>query len=100
MFSFFVLSLGAYMLLLGTNDKNKIEKYPSGYELKKELRQIPIYEYDVATLNYDLIEDYIFREYVYTFEIAGGYTREVALRKALYKYIKTYNILDKKYKIG
>ncbi len=104
MFSFFVLSLGAYMLLLGTNDKNELgncsKKYPSGYELKKELRKIPIYEYDVATLNYDLIEEYIFREYVYTFEIAGGYTREVALRKALDKYIKTYNILDKKYKIG
>lgn len=70
-----------------------------GYELKRQLRKTIIYDYDITNLNYDLIEDYIFRDYVYNFEKNSGYSRDVALRKALYKYIKVYDILDNKYKL-
>ncbi len=106
MFNFFIFSLCAYaVIVIVGGDKNKnvcsneYNNYPSGYELKRQLRVIPIYEYDISNLNYDLIEEYIFRDYVYNFEKNSGYSREGALRKALDKYIKTYNILDKKYKI-
>jgi hypothetical protein len=82
----------------GDKGSKKYSNYPSGYELKRQLRNIVIYEYDVSNLNYDLIEEYIFRDYVYNFEKISGYCREVALRKALDKYIRVYGILDKKYK--
>lgn len=94
MFNFFIISLSAYALVtIFGDDKRKNEsskKYPNGYELKRELRNITIYDYDVSTLNYDLIEDYIFRDYVYNYEKNSGYSRETALRKALNKYIEVY----------
>ncbi len=76
MFNLFVFSLGALVAVkyvLG-NDKENIEKgnnYPSGYELKRELRDIAIYSIDKALINIDLIEEYIFRDYVYTYEKLG-----------------------------
>lgn len=94
MFNFFIISLGVYALVSFTGDNKSSKKssnnYPTGYELKRELRNIPIYDYDVSSLNYDLIEEYIFRDYVYNYEKNSGYTRETALRKSLNKYINIY----------
>lgn len=105
MFDFFIISLSTFIVLkyIGKNNEeiiysNECNNYPSGYELKNQLRKTIIYDYDITNLNYDLIEEYIFRDYVYNFEINSGYSRDVALRKALDKYIRVYNILDKKYK--
>lgn len=105
MFDFFIISLSTFIVLkyIGKNNEektysNECNNYPSGYELKNQLRKTIIYDYDITNLNYDLIEEYIFRDYVYNFEINSGYSRDVALRKALDKYIGVYNILDKKYK--
>ena len=94
MFNFFIISLGVYALVTITGDNKSSKKsnssYPSGYELKRELRNITIYDYDVSSLNYDLIEEYIFKDYVYNYEKNSGYPRETALRKALTKYINIY----------
>lgn len=94
MINFVFISLGVYALVktIGDNKSSNrsSNKYPSGYELKRELRNIAIYDYDVSSLNYDLIEEYIFRDYVYNFEKNSGYSRETALRKALTKYINIY----------
>lgn len=99
MFNFFLFALSALMIVGvgekngGNNSNNKSNNYPSGYELKRQLRNTIIYDYDITSLNYDLIEEYIFRDYVYNFEKNSGYTRDVALRKALDKYIKVYGIM-------
>ncbi len=76
MFNLFVFSVGALVVVkyVFGNDKENIEKennYPSGYELKRELRDIAIYSIDKALINIDLIEEYIFRDYVYTYEKLG-----------------------------
>lgn len=65
-----------------------------GYELKRELRNIPLYDLgiEIQNINIDAIENYIFRDYVYNYEKISGYTREVALRKALKKYMSNFNI--------
>lgn len=94
---FFLFSLSALMIVGGLEKDNKCSNnnsssYPSGYELKRQLRNTIIYDYDISNLNYDLIEEYIFRDYVYNYEKNSGYTRDVAIRKALDKYIKTYGI--------
>lgn len=96
MFNFFLFALSALMIV-GIGEKNESNNnsnnYPSGYELKRQLRKTIIYDYDITSLNYDLIEEYIFRDYVYNFEKVSGYSRDVAIRKALDKYIKTHGIL-------
>jgi len=104
MFNFFLFALSALMIV-GIGEKNESNNnsnnYPSGYELKRQLRKTIIYDYDITSLNYDLIEEYIFRDYVHNFEKVSGYSRDVAIRnsrdvairKALDKYIKTYGIL-------
>lgn len=66
--------------------------YHHGYELKQELRKIPLYGIEIQNINLEAIENYIFRDYVYHFEKVSGYTREVALRKALKKYMENFNI--------
>ena len=63
-----------------------------GYELKQELRKIPLYGIEIQNINIEAIENYIFSEYVYHYERVSGYTREVALRKALKKYMNNFNI--------
>lgn len=97
MFYFFLFSLSALMIVGGLEENKKCSNnesnYPSGFELKRQLRNTIIYDYDITSLNYDLIEEYIFRNYVYNFEKISGYTRDVAIRKALDKYVKTYGIL-------
>ena len=93
MIYFIFISFGAMIATFLTKENySKYNSYHSGYELKKELRNIVIYEYDIVNINIELVEEYIFRDYVYYYEIISGYTREVALRKALDKYIHIFNL--------
>lgn len=62
----------------------------AGFQLKRELRKIPLYELEKERSNIDYIEEFIFREYVFYYEKYCSYCREVALRKALNKYVKVY----------
>ncbi len=74
-------------------DDNKEDKndFPTGYELLKELREINMPGYDLWKYDLFSFDSYIFREYVYTYEVTGGNTREVALRRAFEKYVNTHN---------
>ena len=58
---------------------SKYSNYPSGYELKRQLRDIEIYDIDTYSVNYDLIEEQIFKDYVFDYEINHGYSREISL---------------------
>ena len=73
---------------------SKYNNYPSGYELKRELRDIEIYDIDTYLINYDLIEEQIFKDYVFDYEINHGYSREISLRKALKRYIEVFKIYN------
>lgn len=89
----FVMVAGAVAIVLNGEDKcnnTRTQSYPSGLQLKRELRNTINYNHDIYNINFDLIEDYIFRDYVYDYEKNHGYTREIALRKALDKYIKLF----------
>lgn len=93
MIYFIFISFGAMIATFFTKENcSKYNNYPSGYELKRELRNLVIYEYDVLNINIESMEEYIFRDYVYYYEIISGYTREIALRKALDKYIHIFNL--------
>ena len=72
---------------------SKYNSYSSGYELKRKLRDIEIYDIDKYLLNYDLIQEQIFKDYVYDYEINHGYSREISLRKALKRYIEVFKIM-------
>lgn len=95
LFSFVILG-GAFAIILnGKNNSNNIQNksYPTGLELKRELRKTMNYNHDINNINFDLIEEYIFKDYVYDYEKNYGYTREIALRKALDKYIRVFGNL-------
>ncbi|MDO4283511.1 MAG: hypothetical protein Q4D02_07735 [Clostridia bacterium] len=85
---FFCLFLGV-ICLFGT-PKDKEKEYPKGMELLKELRKIGMPNRNLCTFNMEKIDPYIFREYVYRYEVLGGYSREVALRFAFEKYKEDY----------
>lgn len=88
-----VISILALAFIFKDNISNsKYNNYPSGYELKRELRDIEIYDIDTYLINYDLIEEQIFKDYVFDYEINHGYSREIALRKALKRYIEVFKI--------
>lgn len=94
MFQFFIISLSLLLVVGGIkssnsyNNKNKKDyskssiQYPSGYELKNELRNIPIYEYDISNLNLDSIENFIFRDYVYNYEINRWIYKRSSFKKS------------------
>ena len=62
--------------------------------LKRQLRDIEIYDIDTYSVNYDLIEEQIFKDYVFDYEINHGYSREISLRKALKRYIEVFKIYN------
>lgn len=89
MFNFFIISLSLYLIICGGKENNKkskdcsnISSYPSGYELKNELRTIPIYDYDISNLNFESIENYVFRDYVYNFEKNRRIYKRNSLKKS------------------
>ena len=93
MFYVVIISFGALICTYLTKEScNKYNNYPSGYELKRELKNVILYEYDLLNINIELIEEYIFRDYVYNYEVISGYTREIALKKALDKYIHVFDL--------
>lgn len=74
-----------------TNDKyQKQNEYPNGMELLEELKEIELQEINVCTFNFERIDPYIFREYVYRYEIIGGDSRKIALIRAFESYRKDY----------
>lgn len=86
--------LGAVVLLMISlvtiPNKNANEEYPNGTELLKELRKVYIHGINLYTFNMEKIDPFIFREYVYRYEVIGGFSREIALRKAFEEYKKDY----------
>lgn len=89
-----VVSFGIILLLmvstLKTDENGKEEKYPKGTYLLKELKNIYTYDNSIYIFNMERIDPYIFRDYVYRYEIIAGFSREVALRKAFEKYKKDF----------
>ncbi len=86
-------------LIFSKDTKKDVDKheeiyknYPSGTELIKELNCISIIQHDKYKLDYYLIDPYIFREYVYKYEMVSGLSREVSLKRALDEYLSKYNI--------
>lgn len=93
MFYLGIISIFTLAFVLKDNiSSSKYNNYPSGYELKRQLRDIEIYDVDTYLLNYDLIEEQIFKDYVYDYEINHGYSREISLRKALKRYVEVFKI--------
>ena len=68
-------------------NKNTDEEYPKGTELLKELKKVYIHGENLYTFNMEKIDPYIFREYVYRYEVIGGFSRDVALKKAFEEYL-------------
>lgn len=90
-----IISLFALAFICkGSISNSKYSNYPSGYELKRQLRDIEIYDIDTYSVNYDLIEEQIFKDYVFDYEINHGYSREISLRKALKRYIEVFKIYN------
>ena len=96
---FSVITIGGAIAIILNGENNNTNKqsksYPTGLELKRELRRTINYNHDIWSINMDLIEDYVFRDYVYDYEKNHGYIREIALRKALDKYIRVFGNLKK-----
>lgn len=84
----FSLILLMMIYTLKTNERE--EKYPKGTSLLKELKKIYTYDNSIYIFNMERIDPYIFRDYVYRYEIIAGFNREVALRKAFEKYKKDF----------
>lgn len=83
----FIAGIILIKYLVGANDK---KSYPKGKELLNQLQKIGIQGTNFYTFNIELIDPYIFRDYVYRYEMIGGYSREVALKMAFEEYKKTY----------
>ena len=96
---FSIITIGGAIAIILNGENNNTNKqsksYSTGLELKRELRRTINYNHDIWSINMDLIEDYIFRDYVYDYEKNHGYTHEIALRKALDKYIRVFGNLKK-----
>lgn len=86
------LSLILLMIIsaLGDNEKECREEYPKGMYLLDELKKVYTYDNSIYIFNMEKIDPYIFREYVYRYEIIGGFSREIALKKAFEKYKKDF----------
>lgn len=85
---FLLVSIGLMLGFIGMSG-NKVN-YPKGKELLNELQKIGIQGVNLCTFNMELIDPYIFRHYVYRYEMIGGHSREVALRMAFEEYKRNY----------
>lgn len=78
--------IGMIGSVLENGKEPKKEDYPTGMELLQELRKLHLIDVNWSTFSFEKIDPYIFREYVFLYEVIGCDSREVALKKAFRKY--------------
>lgn len=82
----FLLQLMYHVFYFLLKEEKEQKSYPTGMQLLEELKEVGIQEINFTTFHLEKIDPYIFREYVYRYEVFAGYSRKIALRKAFDKY--------------